>query len=157
MRCISFVTNAAAAVLVLAVLSAVFVRYFGLFGGSLHWIDELSRYLTIWTVMLGSAVALDRGAHVTVGLLPQALSERWRRWMAAASFLISGTFLLVLTWQGFVLARFTMRQLTPALGLPMGYVYLAVGCGGALMCLQSVLFAIRPELQKNDFSEQAID
>jgi TRAP-type C4-dicarboxylate transport system permease small subunit len=36
----------------------------------------------------------------------------------------------------------TMRQVSPALGLPMGYVYLAVPAGAALMALQALAVAL---------------
>jgi len=67
---------AALVLLVVLVTSAVVVRYFGIFGGSLHWVDEAGRFTMMWLVMLGSIVALDRGAHLAVTLLPDALSPR---------------------------------------------------------------------------------
>jgi TRAP-type C4-dicarboxylate transport system permease small subunit len=134
-------TGAALALLVAVVLLAVTVRYFGILAGSLHWTDELARFTTIWLVMLGSVVAFDRGAHMAVDLLPAAVSGAVGRALRAGVHGLSALFLGVLAWQGLALALHTMRQVSPALGLPIGYVYLAVPVGAALMTLQAVAFA----------------
>lgn len=138
-RCL---TSAALVLLVVVVLAAVAVRYFGVFAGSLHWTDELARFTTIWIVMLGSVVAFERGAHVAVDLLPDSLPPPAGRLIRVFAHLLGAAFLLVLAWQGWVLSLRTMRQVSPALGLPMGYVYLAVPAGAALMALQALTFAV---------------
>lgn len=43
-----------------------------------------------------------------------------------------------------------MRQLSPALGLPVGYVYLAIPVGATVMTAQALLFALVPELRASD-------
>jgi TRAP-type C4-dicarboxylate transport system permease small subunit len=139
---VRLLTGAALVLLVTVVLLAVFVRYFGLLAGSLHWTDELA-LTTIWLVMLGSVVAFDRGAHVAVDLLPGRLPPAVARWVRVVACLLSAAFLAALAWHGWALSARTMRQVSPALGLPMGYVYLAVAVGGALMALQSLVFAAR--------------
>ncbi len=137
-----YLTNAALVVLVTAVLLAVAVRYFGVLGGSLHWTDELARFTTIWLVMLGSAVAFERGAHAAVDVLPDLLPPAAGRLVRLVAYLLSALFLAVLAWQGVALTLRTMRQVSPALGLPMGLVYLAVPVGAALMALQALAFAV---------------
>jgi TRAP-type C4-dicarboxylate transport system permease small subunit len=139
---VRLLTGAALVLLVGAVLVAVAVRYFGLFAGSLHWTDELARFTTIWLVMLGSVVAFDRGAHMAVDLLPGSLPGLGGRILRTIVHALSAVFLGVLAWQGLALALRTMRQVSPALGLPMGYVYLAVPVGAGVMTVQAVLFAV---------------
>src|SRR5436309_591870 len=65
--------------LVVSVLAGVTIRYLGLFSGSLFWVDELSRFTTIWMVMLGSAMALEEGAHVAIEFLPASLPAWLKR------------------------------------------------------------------------------
>jgi TRAP-type C4-dicarboxylate transport system permease small subunit len=139
------VATAAALVLLVAVVSAsVVVRYFGLFGGSLHWATELSRFIIVWVVMLGAVVAFDHGAHIAVALFQESLPPAGRRVVEATAYLLSLAFIVVLAWSGLRLALATMRQISPALGLPMGYVYLAIPVGAALIAVQSVLFVVYP-------------
>jgi TRAP-type C4-dicarboxylate transport system permease small subunit len=140
------VTNLALVSLVVVVLAAVAVRYFGVFPGSLHWATEYSRFGIVWIVMLGSAVALDHGAHVAIDLT-EHLPPTPRSIVRRIGFLLGLLFLAVLAWQGFRLSGATMRQLSPALRIPVGYAYLALPVGAAIMTVQSVLFALFPELQ----------
>jgi TRAP-type C4-dicarboxylate transport system permease small subunit len=142
---LTFVINVGLVALVLVVLLAVAVRYIGIFPGSLHWATEFSRFAIIWIVMLGSAVALDRGAHMAIDI-SEFLPVRWRRVIRSTGYLLGLAFLGVLAWQGFKLSFATMRQISPALGFPMGYAYLAIPIGAAIMALQSVLFAVVPGL-----------
>ena len=143
------VATAVALVLLVAVVAAsVVVRYFGLFGGSLHWTTELSRFIIVWVVMLGSVIAFDEGAHIAVALFQESLPPAGRRVVEAVAYLLSLTFIVVLAWSGLQLALATMRQVSPALGLPMGYVYLAIPVGAALIALQSMLFAIFPGIRQ---------
>jgi len=128
--------------LVVLVIAAVVVRYFGVLGGSLSWVDEASRFTMIWTAMLGSVVALDRGTHLAVSLIPDALGERGRRAVTIAASLLSLVFTVTLAWKGWEISQRTMRQVSPSLGLPMGYVYLAIPVSGAIMTLQLLAQAL---------------
>jgi TRAP-type C4-dicarboxylate transport system permease small subunit len=147
MAALRVATNLALVSLVVVVLAAVVVRYFGVFPGSLHWAAEYSRFGIVWIVMLGSAVALDHGAHVAIDFtdhLPPQLCRAARR----IGFVLGLLFLAVLAWQGFRLTGATMRQLSPSLRIPVGYAYLALPIGATIMAVQSVLFALFPELQE---------
>ena len=137
--------NVALVALVAVVLIAVVVRYLGIFPGSLHWATEFSRFAIIWIVMLGSVLALHEGAHMAIDVV-DLLPRRWRRAVRAAGYLMGVAFLGVLAWQGFKLSQATMRQISPALGLPMGYAYLAIPVGATLMTLQSILLALVPDV-----------
>jgi TRAP-type transport system small permease protein len=146
---VTAIVNAALVALILVVLAAVAVRYLGVFPGSLHWATEFGRFAIIWIVMLGSAVALHQGAHVAIDFIDW-LPARTQRAVRAMGSLMSVAFLAVLAWQGFKLSQATLRQVSPALGLPMGYSYLAIPVGAAIMTLQSILFAVMPELARVD-------
>ncbi len=128
--------------LVVLVVAAVVVRYFGILGGSLHWVDEASRFIMVWIAMLGSVVALDRGAHLAVALVPDALGPRGRRAVLLVANLLSIAFTVVLAWKGWELSQRTMRQVSPSLGLPMGYVYLAIPVAAALMTVQLAAYTL---------------
>jgi len=46
----------------------VFFRY--VVQSSLGWSEELSRYLFVWLIFIGSAVALPKGFHIAIDMLP---------------------------------------------------------------------------------------
>jgi len=146
MAFLSVVTVLILVVLTASVFTSVVVRYLGLFQGSMPWIDELSRYLSIWLVFLGSVVALDRGKHVAADFLLSLIPERARPWLGLFVQLCLLVFLVVLTREGTGLTQRTTRQITPALGLPICYVYLAIPVSSALMImgvLKSMLESIQ--------------
>jgi TRAP-type C4-dicarboxylate transport system permease small subunit len=140
------VTNALLVSLVAVVLLAVVVRYFNFFNGSLDWASEYSRFGIIWVVMLGAAVAFDQGAHVAIDFTG-SMPPRLGRIVRTIGYLGGVAFVVVLTWQGFRLSLATMRQISPALGVPVGYAYLAIPVGALIMTVQSLLFAAMPGLQ----------
>jgi C4-dicarboxylate transporter DctQ subunit len=141
------VTAAALVAVVVLVLASVAVRYLGIFPGSLHWTSELTRFGIVWIAMLGAAIGLDRGAHVAIDLVEQ-LPATPRRVVATGAYLLGVVFLAVLVVSGLQLSLATMRQLSPALKIPVGYAYLAIPVGGAIMLIQSVLFAFLPAARR---------
>src|SRR5581483_9452046 len=116
--------------------------------GALHWASEFTRLAVVWVVMLGSVVALDRGAHLSIGFIQQSLPLRWSRAVAAIAYLLSVAFVAALAWSGLVLSLATMRQVSPGLGIPMGYGYLALPAGAAMMTMQLVVFVAVPEVRR---------
>ena len=147
LRLIRFLAVSVLVALVAVVMGSVVVRYFGLFQGSLHWAQELARFAVVWMVMLGCVLGLDRGAHMSVEVLPDSLAPPLRRAIGVLALGIAATFLALLAWHGFMLAFATMGQVSPALGVPMGWVYLSIPVGASLMLGQSALFALRPDLR----------
>jgi len=154
MTALSWLTNLLLVLLLTVVAAAVGVRYFGLFEGSLHWADELSRFTMIWIAMLGSVLAFDRSAHLAISFLPQSVPAVAQRVIVGIADLLSALFVGVLAWQGFVLASRTMDQFSPALFLPTGWVYMAIAVGATLMTLQSLLFALFPALRRTRKDEE---
>jgi TRAP-type transport system small permease protein len=141
------VVNLALVSLVLVVLAAVAVRYTGILSGSLDWASEYSRFGIIWVVMLGAAIAFDQGAHVAIDFTDK-MPASMRRAARTIGYICGVGFVAILAWQGFRLSFATMRQISPALGIPVGYAYLAIPVGAVIMTMQSLLFAAMPELQE---------
>lgn len=103
--------------------------------------EELARFLLIWIGLLGAAYAFRMRAHlgldiVTSNLPPKA---RWRTDVLAnvLCFLFAA---MVMVYGGskLVLLTLELRQLSPALQVPMGYVYIVIPLSGLLICLFAV-------------------
>lgn len=128
------------AVLVLDVLWQVFTRF--ILKDPSSWTEELATFLLIWVALLGAAVALGRGAHLGIDYFVGKLPEKTRIKTEIFVFLCIAAFsLLVMVVGGIDLVRTTMslEQISPALGLNMGYVYLAVPISGCFLVLYSLL------------------
>lgn len=130
-----------------SLLAAMSVLVFGnvvgryVFGTSLAWVEEASRYMMIWCAFLGAGLALRAGAHIAVELLPDALPRIPARFLRATIALIVGLFLAVLVWLGLEYAAFARLQRTPVLRLSMGILYLVIPVGSAL-CLLHLLIML---------------
>lgn len=124
--------------LVLIVLWGVFTRFW--LESASFWTEEAARLLLIWLTMFGAAVASARAEHLGLDYLVNKLDPGARRLLAIFSELVfAGFAAAVLVYGGSVLVQQTLaaNQLTPALGMKMGYVYLGVPIGGICLVLFS--------------------
>ncbi|MHC4521580.1 MAG: TRAP transporter small permease [Planctomycetota bacterium] len=106
------------------------------------WTEELAIFMLIWVSLLGAAVALGRGAHLGIDYFVGKLPLRTRVATEVFVFLCISLFsLLVMFVGGIALVRsnLALGQTSPALGLKMGYVYLAVPISGFFLTLYAVI------------------
>lgn len=122
------------ALLASTVFVAVIARY--LFNFPLAWSEEVSRYSFVWLSFLGAEVCLRGRAHIGVDLLVKALPSTIQHLVEMGGRLLMGVMLVVLLIAGIKITPVTFDQQSPALGIPMSYVYLAVPVGTALMLLE---------------------
>ncbi|WP_036768226.1 TRAP transporter small permease [Photorhabdus australis] len=98
--------------------------------------DELARYLFMWVAMIGAAYTTGQHRHLAIDLLAMKLKRVGKNIVGLVVQTSIALFAsVVLVYGGSVLAISTLEtgQITPALGLPMGYVYLCLPISGVLM------------------------
>lgn len=105
--------------------------------------EELSRYLLIWLGMLGGAYASGQRMHLSIELLPPGLSARARRLVPLLVMLFAGAALLA-GGGWLALLTFSKGQTSAALGLPLGYVYLALPLSGLLTLFYEATHLLAP-------------
>jgi TRAP-type C4-dicarboxylate transport system permease small subunit len=131
--------SAGFAALTVDVLWGVFSRY--VLGHQSRWTEELALYLLVWVSLLGASAAYAEGSHLGVDYLVGKLDPAARHLAAISVELLVIFFAaFVLLYGGAELAFKTLQsdQLSPALGVPMGYVYLAAPVSGVLFVLFSL-------------------
>jgi TRAP-type C4-dicarboxylate transport system permease small subunit len=139
-RCLEILVIVVVAVLVVDVLWQVFTRF--ILKNPSTWTEELAVFMLIWVSLLGAAVALNRGAHLGIDYFVGKLSPRKRLYTEIFVFLCVSAFsLAVMVIGGIELVGNTLRvgQISPALGVRVGYVYLAVPISGFFLVLYSVI------------------
>lgn len=139
------------------VFTNVVTRY--VFGFSINWSEEFSRYLMIWVAYLGGGLAMREGRHVAIEYLQGLLPPRLAPYARAAVGILILAFLVALTVLGWQLSQFAWRQRTPVLGLPQGAVYLALPIGAALFGLHLLLIArdyVRQQPNAVDATPEAV-
>lgn len=124
---------AAAAVMAVMIFLQVIYRY--VLADSLSYSEELARYMFVWSVALGSALALRNRAHIGVELVVERLPPRLARSASLLAGALNLLFFGLLIRYGVEMVAATMDQESAALSLPMGYVYLAVPVSGVVLFL----------------------
>jgi TRAP-type C4-dicarboxylate transport system permease small subunit len=139
-RSLELLVMVVVAVLVVDVSWQVFTRF--ILKDPSTWSEELAIFLLIWVSLLGAAVALNRGAHLGIDYFVGKLPPRKRLYTEIFVFLCIALFsFTVMVLGGIDLVANTLRlnQLSPALGIKVGYVYLAVPISGFFLVLYSVI------------------
>jgi TRAP-type C4-dicarboxylate transport system permease small subunit len=127
------------AVLVLDVLWQVISRY--LMKSPSSFTDELARFLLIWVGILGAAYATGKKMHLAIDVLINKLSIKYRNMIdiyihAAIAFFA----LLVMVIGGLNLIYMLLKlgNISPALSIPIGYVYSVIPISGFLIIYYSL-------------------
>jgi TRAP-type C4-dicarboxylate transport system permease small subunit len=117
--------------------ASVYFRYVA--NASLTWSEEATRYLAIWLVFIGAGLAHRWRQHVRIGLLLERLPGRKRHLGELLVELVVLTLFVTIGWFGLKLglANLERNQLSPAMRIPIGWVYFAVPVGFGLAALQS--------------------
>lgn len=119
-------------VLVVTVGANVTGRF--VFNYSLAWADELSRYVFIWVIFIGAALAYFRDEHIAVDILVQRLGPRAAAVLKLVRDLLVLSVLLVLLWGAFGVLT-TFAQSSAILGVPLRLVNVSVPIAAVLMTL----------------------
>jgi len=133
------------ALLVLSVTWQILSRY--LLAEPSSWTEELARFLLVWIGVLGASYAYREKMHLGIDLLSQRLHgtrafilEAFVNLVvmlfAIAVMIVGGIRLVLMTWE--------LNQISPALGIPMAWVYAVVPLSGTLI----VLYALENTVDK---------
>jgi TRAP-type C4-dicarboxylate transport system permease small subunit len=122
--------------LTLDVLWGVFSRY--VLGEQSPWTEELAIYLLVWVSLLGAALTYSEKGHLGVDYFVGKMDPEAQKVAALVVELIVLSFAsFAFCYGGWVLVSETLTsgQLSPGLGIKMGYVYCAVPLCGAFFTL----------------------
>ncbi len=118
-------------VLVLDVLWQVASRF--ILGHPSSFTDELAGFLLIWVGLLGAAYATGKRQHLAIDLISKKFSEAGRKRLQIVInfFIISFAFIvLIIGGSNLVYITFHLRQISSALQIPIGYVYMVIPLSG---------------------------
>lgn len=129
--------------LVVDVLWQVLARY-GI-GKPFAFTEELARYLLIWLAILGTAYVRSYKGQMSIDYVYNKLSAKKQRTLSYfIEFCIMLFALMVMIVGGINLISITLElgQISPALNVPMGYVYSVVPISGFLILFYSTYHCI---------------
>ncbi|MEL4014206.1 TRAP transporter small permease [Dryocola clanedunensis] len=107
--------------------------------------DELARFLMIWVGLLGASYTVGAQRHLSIDFLAMLLPEQKKPLLS----MVVNT--LILLFAGLVIVSGGLKlidktlatgQLSAAMQIPMGYVYIVLPLSGAIMMLYSLYFIL---------------
>lgn len=124
-------------IMLVAVVGQVFFRY--VLGTPLRWTEELSRYSYVWLTFIGGAYAIKRGSHICLLYFVEKLPPFGQQVVRLlGNVLVFAMFVYVLpSGISYVLSMY--RVLSPALEIPLAFLYLAVIVGLFLMLFRLIM------------------
>ena len=128
---------------VIIVFMQVIMRYF--FNTSLTWSEELSRYIFIWQVWLGSSIAFVDNQHIRVDLIFSIFkSEKSQRVLHLINNIIWFSFNVFLFYVGVKLleSMSARNALSSGMRLPLVYVYAALPVSSFILTIRVLLDSI---------------
>ncbi|WP_428468463.1 TRAP transporter small permease [Photobacterium minamisatsumaniensis] len=117
-----FTCSFALILLVITVSWQVFSRY--VLNDPSSFTDELSRFTMIWLGLLGATYLFGKKGHLSITLLQDALPKKAKLFLQTLINILMLSFIYMAMFKGgIMLIGRTLQQLSPALQIPMGYVY----------------------------------
>lgn len=150
-----FVTLLVLTATVVAVVQVV-ARY--VFNNSLYWSEELILYSLITMSFLTMGMGVRYASHISVEAVYAIAGPRMARALQAGAACLGLIFAGVLIYYGSQLSMNTMRmgQLSPAMRVPVGYVYMIIPLAGGFMVLRYLLI-LQFLLSGRDYAAPEVD
>lgn len=105
--------------------------------------EDLLIYSFVWMALLGSAYVFGKKDHMTMVFFRQKLDNKSPKAKLGLSIMTELVVLvfstLVLVFGGVQISNLAMGQISPALGIPMGYIYLALPLSGVITIIYNIL------------------
>lgn len=132
----------------------------GTFASQLAWVEEAVRLMNIFLVFGALGLALERGRHVGIETLREALPRKSRNAIRRIIDAVGCIFSAYMTYLAYQLVVFVLNtgQRSPTLDVPMGWVYMAPVFGFGLLSfryllsLLSVIDRFDPDIDIDDTS-----
>lgn len=139
-RIVGYILAAMLGIMSILIIVQIFTRF--VIEYPLHWTEELARYLMVYLVFLGAAIALRNNRLIAIEALTQALSPFLQRVLKIVVMAFTIGFAIILIVQGFEIVQAISMQKSAGLRIPMSIPYLAIPIGAILMVINAfaVLF-----------------
>ncbi len=132
------VVSVALLAMVLGLMFAqVVARY--VFEAPLFWSDEMGRYCYVWLAFIASAALVGKRAHIRIDLINRALGPRGQMAVEMLSTVIVIGTCLFLVQGSWAWLMTNVRPTSPALRMPLVYLYGVVWVSYGLMALHATL------------------
>lgn len=123
--------------MLLLVFGQVITRY--VFNYTPSFGEELARYLFVWVVFLSLPLVAKYGGHMAIETLTSRVHGATLKFLNIMADLFTIVFLCIMVWCGIEMVMRTSYQTSPAMMIPMSWVYSVIPFGCAVMLLYVVI------------------
>lgn len=125
---------------VATVMTFVQVIFRYVLNNSIFWAEEVVLYSIICMSFVGASMGVRKHAHISVDILNTFGSARINRWLLATACVLGAMFGGILLFYGWQLFTTTLQrgQLSPALRMPVAWVYAPIPIAGVLLIIRYV-------------------
>ena len=136
------------ALMSIIIVAQVFCRY--VLNSSLSWSEELTRYLFVWLIYVGISYGVKLDKHICVDAVYSFAPKGIKKYYAIVGYVLFLLFAIAMVYYGVLVVgmQITSGQVSPAMGLPMQYVYAAPVVGftlTAIRLIQKIVQAAKAE------------
>lgn len=124
-------------IMLLLVFGQVITRY--VFNYTPSFGEELARYLFVWVVFLSLPLVAKYGGHMAIETVTSRVHGATLKFLNIMADLFTIAFLLIMVWCGVEMVIRTSYQTSPAMMIPMSWVYSVIPFGCAVMLLYVLL------------------
>jgi len=146
-----FLVFLALAIMTLVIFWQVIARF--LLGGAFAWGEELSRFLMIFMVIVGAAVALRTNSLISVDILLERATGKFKKTLIVVIHIATIVFCIVVIYYGTLLAQNFSIQKAPSLQVSMSYIYMFLPLGATLMILNSIACILEQFYPRKEIEE----
>jgi len=147
-RILKYIVSLVFIILSILVILQVITRF--IVDYPLSWTEEISKYLMIYIVFLGSALAMRNHQHIAIDFLPEVLGGKNKHRLTVIVLWICILFFGALTYYGSILTVIVVGQASPTLQFSMSLAYAAVPIGSILMLLNAVAMLVEMRLNNKN-------
>lgn len=109
-----------------------------LFFSSLAWSEEATRYLLIWGTLLGAGCVYKHSGHISITLLQDSVPAKVKNLLLILVHVLCTVVFALIVVNGIKYFGKQGNQLSPAMRIPMRYVYTCIPIGSAIMIVHAV-------------------
>lgn len=122
--------------MLLLVFAQVITRY--IFNYTPYFGEELARYLFVWVVFLSLPLVARYGGHMAIETLTSRVRGAALKFLNIMADIFTIIFMGIMVWCGIQMVMRTSYQTSPALMIPMSWVYVVIPFGCAVMLLYTL-------------------
>lgn len=121
----------------------VISRY--VFGDSVTWTEEVSRYMFIWLIFLTMGIGFKENKHIGIDIVLDRCPPALQKVISQFVYILVFSLSVLLTYEGILLVQQMAKfgQTSANLQIPMWFVYLSLPVGFLLTALRLIQTSIR--------------